>query len=79
MAIRLRMKTPTEVRRVLVRVSNMVVNGEIESKEANSIISACNAILSAIRIDEQQKKIEELEDKISEFEKMKKSGDLYEY
>lgn len=77
MAIRLRMKTPTEVRRVLVRISNMVINGEIEAKEANSVISACNAVLSAIRIDEQQKRLEELEQKITEFEAMKKDGDLF--
>ncbi len=77
MAIRLRMKTPTEVRRVLVRVSNMVVNGEIGSKEANSIISACNAVLSAIRTEEQQKRLEELEQKIAEFEEMKRGGGLF--
>lgn len=77
MAIRLRMKTPTEVRRVLVRVSNMVANGEIGSKEANSIISACNAVLSAIRTEEQQKRLEELEQKIAEFEEMKRGGGLF--
>lgn len=77
MAIRLRMKTPTEVRRVLVRVSNMVVNGEIGSKEANSIISACNAVLSAIRTEEQQKRLEELEQKIAELEEMKRGGGLF--
>ena len=65
MAIRLRMGTPTEVRRTLVRVANMAVNGEIDTKTANTIILACNAVLSAIRTDEQQKKIDELEEIIS--------------
>lgn len=59
--IRLRLSTPTEVRRTLARVANMVVNDEIDTKTANTIILACNAILGAIRTDEQQRKIEELE------------------
>ena len=59
--IRLRLSIPTEVRRTLARVANMVVNDEIDTKTANTIILACNAILGAIRTDEQQRKIEELE------------------
>ena len=59
--VRLRLSTPTEVRRTLARVANMVVNDEIDTKTANTIILACNAILGAIRTDEQQRKIEELE------------------
>lgn len=77
MGIRFRMKTPTEVRRVLVRVSNMVVNGQIEAKEANSIISACNAVLYAIKTEEQQKRIEELERKIMEYEESRRDGEWY--
>lgn len=61
MAIRLRMGTPTEIKRTLARVANMALNGEIDIKTANTIILACNAILGAIRTDEQQKKIDELE------------------
>ena len=59
--IRLKTKTPTEVRRTLSRVMNMVANGEMDNKTANTIILGCNAVLSAIRIDEQQRKINELE------------------
>lgn len=66
MAIRLRMGTPTEVRRTLVRVANMAVNGEIDTKTANTIILACNAVLSAIRTDEQQRKIDQLEELLNE-------------
>ena len=66
MAIRLRMGTPTEVRRTLVRVANMAVNGEIDTKTAKTIILACNAVLSAIRTDEQQRKIDQLEELLSE-------------
>lgn len=59
--IRLKTRTATEVRRTLSRVMNMAVNGEIDNKTANTIILGCNAVLSAIRTDEQQKKIDELE------------------
>ena len=59
--IRLKTRTATEVRRTLARVMNMVANGEMENKTANTIILGCNAVLSAIRTDEQQKKIDELE------------------
>lgn len=59
--IRLKTRTATEIRRTLSRVMNMVANGEMDSKKANTIILGCNAVLSAIRIDEQQHKIDELE------------------
>ena len=59
--IRLKTRTATEVRRTLSRVMNMVANKEIDTKTANTIILGCNAVLSAIRTDEQQKKIDELE------------------
>lgn len=59
--VTLKTRTATEVRRTLSRVANMVVNGEMDNKTANIIILACNAILSAIRTDDQQKKIDELE------------------
>lgn len=59
--IRLKTGTATEVRRTLSRIMNMVVNGELDNKTANTIILGCNAVLSAIRTDEQQKKLDELE------------------
>ena len=64
--MRLRMGTPAEVRRTLARVANMAVNGEIDTKTANTIILACNAVLSAIRTDEQQRKIDQLEELLNE-------------
>ena len=39
----------------------MTLNCEIEPKQANAIILACNAVLSAIRTDEQERKLDELE------------------
>lgn len=58
---RLKLSTPAEVRKALARVANLVLNNEIEPKQANAIILACNAVLSAIRTDEQEKKLDELE------------------
>ena len=63
MSIRLRMRTTTEIKRTLARVA---LNGEIDTKVANTVILACNAILGAIKTDEQQKKIDELEELLNE-------------
>jgi len=47
----------------------MVLNDELDPKQANTIMYACNIILSAIRTDDQQKKIDELERLILERDK----------
>ena len=52
------------------RILNMVANGEMESKTANTIILGCNAVLSSIRSDEQEKKIEELNRLLEEMMKL---------
>ena len=62
----LKLDTPQAVRKALARVANMVLNKELDTKTANSIILACNAILSGIRTDEQDKKIVELEQILNE-------------
>lgn len=64
--LRLKTSTPTEVRRALSRVNNMLLNNEIDPKTANAIIYACNSILSSIRVDEQQSRIDDLERIIEE-------------
>ena len=68
--IRFKVNTPTEVRRTLSRVINMVANGELDSKTANTIIVGCNAVLSSLRTDEQEKKIAELEALLEEVIKL---------
>lgn len=50
------------------RISNMVLNGEIDAKTANALLYGCNVCLGAIRVDEQQSKLNELEKLIKEFE-----------
>ncbi len=44
----------------------MIVNNEIDSKKANTIIYSCNSILNSIRADELEKKIQELESYIND-------------
>lgn len=58
---RLRLSSPSDVRKAMSKIANAVYNGDLDPKEANAILYACNSVLSSIRIDEQQKKIEELE------------------
>ena len=57
----MKLSTPEEVRRAISRIANMVLNKEIEAKEANTLLYACNAALSAVRTDEYRRKVEELE------------------
>lgn len=59
--INLRLDTPSNIRKSLSKVANMVLNGTIDTKTANTITIVCNALLSSIRIDEQEKRIDELE------------------
>lgn len=67
--MRLKLTSATEVRRALTRVSNMVLNGELDPKRANTIILACNAILGSIRVDDQDKKMAELETLLAELKR----------
>lgn len=62
----LKLDTPDNIIKALAKVANMTYKGELDTKTANSIILACNAILSGIRTDEQEKKLIELERILSE-------------
>lgn len=62
----LRLNNPSSVRRLLARIVRMTLDKEIDTKTANTVIIGCNAILSSMRLDEQQKKIDELERLINE-------------
>ena len=53
--IRLRWSTPAECRRSLAKVNNMVVNGELDAKSANSIYFSANLILEALKMEHEQK------------------------
>ena len=57
----MRMKSPTDIRRTLTRVSNWVLEGRITPQQGNCITGCANAILNSIRVDEQDKRIAELE------------------
>lgn len=69
MARRKSLKTSTtqEVRKAVSRVINMVLNGELDPKAANSIILGCNSILSTIKLDEQKIKDKETDDVANEW------------
>lgn len=67
--VKLKLDTPSNIRKSLTKITNMVVNGELPTGQANTIILACNAILGSIRVDEQEKKIKELEELINEIQK----------
>lgn len=62
----IKLSTPLEARRAMARIANMVLNGELDPKAANTILYACNAILGAIRVDDQQQKLDELERLVKE-------------
>lgn len=63
---RLKMSTSREVRRAVNRITNMLLNGEIDAKTANAILYGCNVCLGAIRVDDQQAKLDELEKIVEE-------------
>ena len=60
MSFKFKTSTPKEVRKTLSTLVNLVANDEIDQKKANSIVYITNAILSAIKVFEQEKQIEEL-------------------
>ena len=49
--IKLRWNTPTEVRRSLSRINNMVANCELPAKEANAIFYSANLVLKALETE----------------------------
>lgn len=62
---RFKLSTPSEVRKSLAKIANMVINNEIDSKKASTFTYVCNGILQSIRVDEQEKRIEELEEYVN--------------
>lgn len=65
----LKLSTPSEVRQALTKVANEVRGGELTPQQGNAIVTACNVVLSSIRLDEQERKIMELETILNEAEK----------
>lgn len=68
MSFKFKTSTPREVRKTLSTLVNLVANDEIEQKKANSIVYITNAILSAIKVFEQEKQIEELKQIVQEIQ-----------
>mgnify|MGYP001054704777 CR=1 FL=1 len=53
--IKLRWNTPTEVRRSLAKVNNLLLNNEIPAKSANAVYYSANLILHAIELEQNRK------------------------
>ena len=66
--MKLKLSTPKEIRKSLATVANCVLNDEIDTKKANAFVYVCNAIISSIRIDEQEKQIQELKQIVQEIQ-----------
>ena len=62
----LKLSTPREVRASLAKVVNEVRAGELSPQIGNCVIVGYNAILAAIRADEQERQLMELEQKVEE-------------
>ena len=60
--------TAKEVRVTLSKLVNLVANGDIDVKTANSIAYLTSYILQSIRVDEQEKQIEELKKILEEIQ-----------
>lgn len=63
---KMKLSDPASVRAALAKVANMVLNDEMDSKQANTFAYLCNAILQSIRTDEQEKRLEELEEYVEQ-------------
>ena len=73
MSYKFKTSTAKEVRATLSTLVNLVANYKIDQKKANSIVYITNAILTSIRVDEQEKQIQELRDMV---EAIKENGSL---
>ena len=64
----LKLSTPKEVRQAITKTVNEIRSGQLTPQQGNAIITGCNAVLSSIRVDEQEKKIAELENLLKDAE-----------
>lgn len=58
-----------EVRVTLSKLVNLVANGDIDVKTANSVAYLTSYILQSIRVDEQEQQIQELQEQIKEIKR----------
>ena len=72
MSYKFKTSSPKEVRKTLSTLVNLVANDKIDQKKANSIVDITNAILTSIRVDEQEKQIQELKEMIEEIQEERK-------
>ena len=58
---RFRLNKPEDIRRTLQKISDMVIEGSIDTKQANCVIYACQTALSVIKTEEAIKEQERIE------------------
>ncbi len=79
---RLTLTKPEHVRKYLARIAKDVQNGDIDLSTARVLITASEAILKGIRIDEHEKRINDLEERLEnpeKFEKLDKEADFTDF
>ena len=67
--MKLKTSTAKEVRVTLSKLVNLVANGDMDVKTANSIAYLTSYILQSIRVDEQEQEIKELQEAIEEIKR----------
>ena len=72
MSYKFKTSSAKEVRKTLSTLVNLVAKDKIDQKKANSIVYITNAILTSIRVDEQEKQIQELKEMIEEIQEERK-------
>ena len=65
----LKLSTPADIRRSIARTGNMILNGEVDPKQGNALLYACNSALNVIKTSELETKLTELETLVMEMER----------
>ncbi|MGH7800481.1 MAG: hypothetical protein ACREOW_07605 [Thermodesulfobacteriota bacterium] len=61
---RVHLTRPQDVRRLLSRIINMVLNDEIEVNRANCIGQLCNTLLKSMEMGDLENRLEEVEKQV---------------
>lgn len=65
-----RMNKPEDVRRTLQKVSEMVIDGSIDTKQANCVIYACQTALTVMKTEETIKDNEERRESVQNMKEL---------
>ncbi len=65
----LKLSTPADIHRSISRIGNMILNGEVNPKQGNALLYACNSALNVIKTSELKTKLDELEALVMKIER----------